>query len=407
MTETLTAPEIGPTAAERNAALMRSLERRMVDHLANGGTTDMAPAPMHNPAGAYTDPGRFEAEKRELFRKLPLLAGLSQDIPNPGDAMLFDGAGPAILIVRDRSGMVRAFLNMCTHRGARLVRECGRRSLLTCPFHGWSFDLEGRLVAVPGEASFEGIDRAARGLIPVPAGEWGGLIFVKAHPGDERIDVESWLGELAPLMAGLDLAAARPIKHSRVEVDANWKFALDTYGEGYHFAALHPTTFGPDTCSNVILYEQFGLHYRVNFVHAGYRDLVGVDEAAWPQTPYGGSHLLFPNTIFYSAPMEGGGRMYGVYRIFPGDAVGRSFTLMSTYRGSDAPENVPDDAFAAAHDYIESVVRAEDYSVSKDGQHNLEFAPDGFTLVYGRNEAALQNNHRNIARLIGAPIEDR
>ena len=405
MNSSLAASKPSETPAERNARLMRELERRMVTHLTEGGTTDMAPSPMRNPARAYTDPIRLEAEKRELFHKLPLLAGFSRDIPNAGDVMLFDAAGPAILIVRARSGEAKAFLNMCTHRGARLVSECSRRKLITCPFHAWTYDLEGRLVAIPGEVSFEGVDRTARGLIPVPVGEWGGLIFVKAHPGEELIDVESWLGELAPIMAGLEMAEAKPIKLTEVPVECNWKFALDTYGEGYHFSTLHPTTFGPDTCSNTILYQQFGLHYRVNFVNKGYRDLVGVDEKDWPASPYGGSHLLFPNTILYAAPMEGGGRMIGLYRMFPGEAPGRSTTLMSTYRCADVPEATADEVFAGAHDYIESVVRSEDYSVSKQGQHNLEHAPEGFELIYGRNEAALQNNHRNIARLIGLPVD--
>jgi nitrite reductase/ring-hydroxylating ferredoxin subunit len=365
----------------------------------------MAPAPFANQAAVYTDPVRFEAEKRELFRKAPLMAGLSRDVPNPGDVMLFDAAGPAILIVRTKTGALRAFLNMCMHRGARLVEECSRRNLITCRFHGWSFDLNGRLVGIPGEAGFEGVDRATRGLIQVPVGEWAGLIFVKAHAGDESIDVEAWLGDLAPILSGLDLAQAKPIRHTRVDVETNWKYALDTYGEGYHFAALHPTTFGVGTCSNVILYEPYGLHYRVNFTAVGYRDRVGIDEREWPPTPYGGSHLLFPNTIFYSAPMEGGGRMFGVYRLFPGEAPGRSFTLMSTYRASDVPDATPDTVFADAHDNIETVVRTEDYSVSKEGQRNLEYAPEGFAVVYGRNEPALQDNQRNIARMIGMPID--
>jgi nitrite reductase/ring-hydroxylating ferredoxin subunit len=405
MTAPVTVQSATQTAAERNEQLMRRLERRMVAHLTAGGTTDMAPAAFSNRAAVYTDPARFEAEKRELFRKTPLMAGLSRDVANPGDVLLFDAAGPAILIVRTKTGVLKGFLNMCTHRGARLVYECGRRNLITCGFHGWSFDLTGRLVGVPGEAGFEGVDRAMRGLIQVPVGEWAGLICVKAHAGDETIDVEAWLGDLAPIMAGLDLAAAEPIKHTRVDVETNWKYALDTYGEGYHFAALHPTTFGVGTCSNVILYESFGLHYRVNFTNIAYRDRVGVDEREWPRTPYGGSHLLFPNTIFYSAPMEGGGRMFGVYRLFPGETPGRSFTLMSTYRASDVPDATPDAVFADAHDNIETVVRAEDYSISKEGQRNLEYAPEDFKVIYGRNEPALQDNQRNIARMIGMPID--
>ena len=393
-------------AGAKNAdAAMRALERRQVAHLAAGGTTDWGPAPMSNSPRDYTDPVRFEAEKRELFGKAPLLAGLSCEVADPGDVMLFDSAGPGILIVRARDGSLNAFLNMCTHRAARLVADCSRRKLVVCPFHGWSFDLNGKVVAMPGEASFEGVEWSTRNLIRVPVGEWGGMVFVKAHAGDEGIDVEGWLGAMAPELLQLDLAGAKLIKHSRVDVEANWKYALDTYGEGYHFAVLHPTTFGVSTISNVILYDSFEPHYRVNFTNSGLRDRVGVEESQWPVAPYGGSHLVFPNSIVYGAPMAGGGRMIGMYRLYPGEGPGKAFTIMSTYRCADAPAETPDAAFVDAHDHIQHVVSTEDYSVSKEGQRNLTYAPEGFRIVYGRNEIALQNTHRAIAAMIGMPLE--
>jgi nitrite reductase/ring-hydroxylating ferredoxin subunit len=392
-------------AAKRAPDTMRDLERRLVAHLAEGGTTDLAEAPMRVSARDYTDPARFEAERRELFGKVPLLACLSRDIPEPGDRMLFDHAGPAIVVLRGEDGKARAFLNMCTHRASRLVKTCERRKLMTCGFHAWSFDLEGRLVAVPGEEAFEGIDRASRNLIRVPVGEWGGMVFVKAHAGDEEIDVEAWLGDMGPQLLALDLANARPIKQDRLDVQANWKYCLDTYGEAYHFSSIHPTTFATTSCNNVALYDSFGLHYRVCFTAKTYGDLVGVDEAQWPQTPYGGSHLIFPNSIVYGAPMEGGGNMIGMYRLYPGEAPGQSVTILSVHRASDAPAEIPDEAFSEAHDFIVEVVRTEDYSVSAAGQRNMAHAPPGFQLVYGRNEAALQGVHRNIADLIGMPLE--
>ncbi len=387
------------------AEVMRALERRQVALLAAGGATDCGPAPMRNSPSNYTDPVRFEAERRELFGKAPLLAGLSCEVAKPGDVMLFDGAGPAIVIVRAKDGSLNAFLNMCTHRASRLAHDCDRRKLLVCPFHGWSFDLDGKLVGMPGEASFEGIDRASRNLIRVPVAEWGGMVFVKAHAGDEAIDVEGWLGEIGPQLLHLNLAGAKLIKHSRVDVEANWKYALDTYGEGYHFSTLHPTSFGARTISNVILYDSFGPHYRVNFTSMAYRDLVGVDESLWPATPYGGSHLVFPNSIVYGAPMEGGGSMIGMYRLYPGTEPGKAFTIMSTYRAADAPAETPDSAFVEAHDFIQLIVSTEDYSVSKEGQRNMSHAPPGFEIVFGRNEIALQNTHRHIARAIGMPID--
>lgn len=388
----------------RRPDTMRDLERRVVAHLAGGGTTDLANAPLGVSPGEYTDPARFEAERRELFGKLPLLACLSRDVAEPGDSFTFDAAGPAILIVRGQDRKVRAFLNMCTHRGARLVTACERRKLMVCPFHAWSFDTEGQLVGIPGEAAFEGMDRGSRKLVSVPVGEWGGMIFVKAHAGEEAIDVESWLGDMGPQLLALNLAGAKPIKQDRIDTEANWKYCLDTYGEAYHFSALHATTFGQSSISNVGLYDSFGPHYRVFFTNQGYRDCVGQDEAQWPALPYGGSHFVFPNSIVYGAPAADGGSMIGMYRLYPGESVGKSFTLLSMHRGADAPTTTPDQVFVDAHAYIVQVVSTEDYSVSKEGQRNLAHAPPDFEIVLGRNEAALQSTHRHIAEVIGMPM---
>jgi nitrite reductase/ring-hydroxylating ferredoxin subunit len=399
------APASHPQDSARKPDTARDLMRRQIAHLAAGGTTDLADAPMGVAPSEYTDAARFEAEKRELFGRLPLLACLSAEVAEPGDMTTFDAAGPAILITRGHDLKVHAFLNMCTHRGARLVNACERRRLMVCPFHAWSFDSEGRLVGVPGEAAFEGVERASRNLVRVPVGEWGGMVLVKAHAGDEEIDVEAWLGELGPQLLALRLSAAKLVKLDQLATEANWKYCLDTYGEGYHFSALHTKTFALRTISNVALYDRFGPHYRVCFTPQSFKGLVSMPETEWPDPPYGGSHLIFPNSIVYGVPMEGGGSMIGMYRLYPGDRPGRCHTLLSAYRGADTPEAVPDSAFVESHDYIVQVVSTEDYSVSKEGQRNLENAPKEFRIVFGRNEAALQNTHRHIADLIGMPIE--
>ena len=129
MSDTLDAPQ--QTEASPVNEAMRALERRTVAHLAAGGTTDWGDAPMRISPREYTDPVRFEAERRELFGKAPLLAGLSCEVAKPGDVMLFDSAGPAIIIVRARDGTLNAFLNMCTHRAARLVEDMEKAGLVS------------------------------------------------------------------------------------------------------------------------------------------------------------------------------------------------------------------------------------------------------------------------------------
>lgn len=384
----------------------KRMQRGMMHHVVNGTTSSEA-GPMKNDPGVYTDPARLEAEKRELFLKLPLFVGLTPDIPEPGDKLLFDAAGPSILIVRGKDRRLNAFLNMCMHRAARLVSTCSKSARITCPFHGWTYDLEGKLIGLPGARSFEGIDRDDLRLVRVPVAEWHGMIFVKASPGEEEIDVEAHLGRFAPELAQLDFATAKHVRSGRLEVAANWKYALDTYGEGYHFATLHPETIGKMSLTDVMFYDDYAPHHRIAFPRREMVEDAALPEEEWPEIPHGGIHLLFPNTIIQVEKMSPELEfIYGFYRLFPGDTPDRAFSLMSNYRPGDIPDEEPMTMWEEVHELVKTVVSTEDYSVSAGGQHNLKYAPPGFKLVYGANEISLQRFHRRIAEAIGFPITD-
>ncbi len=404
-------------SARRQREVARDMQRKM-NELVRTRTTDRAAGPMRVDPAAYTDPQWFEAEKREVFGKMPLFVGLTRDIPNPGDKMLFDATGPSIIILRKKDGKVGAYLNLCPHRAARVVTDCSRSSSrMTCPFHAWTFDLEGKLIGLPGKEGFEGIDRQDIGLIKVPVAERYGMIFVIATPGEQVIDVDAHLGDFAPELAQLGLEYAQPIKKSRLDVEANWKYALDTYGEGYHFSTLHPTTIGLSAVTDIMLYEGFGPHHRLGFPHVTALQEALKPEEEWAEKPYDGIHLLFPNTIINISTLErhaggvptigdeGPAHAFGIYRMFPGEMVGEAFTLMTTYRTGSIDDEEDATPWEQFHDYIENVVRTEDYSVSKEGQNNLQHAPEGYQMLFGSNEISLQRFHRRIADRIGRPID--
>ncbi len=399
-------PPAHETWAERRSRVARDILRRSVAHAAGGGTTDMAPGPMVNLARVYTDPLRSESERREIFGKLPLLACLSSDIPKPGDTILFDAAGPSIFLTRTASGDVNAFLNMCTHRGAKLVREACNRKLFSCPFHAWGFDGEGRLAVLPGEAGFAGIDKSSRALVRVPVGEWAGMVFVRAHAGEERIDVEGWLGSFAPELAQLELHQTEPVRSSVMQTKANWKFALDTYGEGYHFATLHASSIGQSHYTDVAVYDRFGPSHRISFPDKGVLQFADKPETEWPETEYGGVHYLFPNTILFIGSITPGRVFTQIFRHFPGATPGEMATLFAVY----APHGVRDAAYQAevemAHDGTRTVVTTEDYVIAAEGWGNLAYAPASFSVVYGANEIALQYQHRAIADACGMPLTE-
>jgi phenylpropionate dioxygenase-like ring-hydroxylating dioxygenase large terminal subunit len=390
--------------AERRRRVAREMQRRSVAHAA-AGSTDMAAAPFANRASVYTDPARLAAEKARLFGgDLPLLAGLSGDMPNPGDRLLFDETGVPIIMLRGKDGVARGFLNMCTHRGARLASDCSNAARLTCPFHAWSFDLQGKLVALPGARGFAGHDKAGLGLIAVPVHEWHGLIFVQPRAGATPVDIDAFLGDFAPELAQLELARAEPVKAGEMRCASNWKFALDTYGEGYHFATLHASTIGQTHFNDMCVYDRFGPHHRVSFPDKGNLALAARPESEWPEVDYGGVHYLFPNTILFIGSIEPGKGFTQIFRHFPGATPGEMLTKFAVY----APAGVQSDQHRAecefAFDATAQVVSSEDYAIAAAGWKNMAAAPVDHRVIYGANEPALSGVHHAIANAIGMPL---
>jgi carnitine monooxygenase subunit len=282
---------------------------------------------------------------------------------------------------------------LCPHRAARVVTRCDSRKRMTCRFHGWTFDLTGALAGLPGKDGFAGMDTSARGLIPVPVAEWGGMVFVRTDPDGGEIDVAAHLGDFAQELLHLELGKARPAKHSRVETRTNWKYAWDTYCESYHFGTLHAATVASKFTSNVMAMEPFGRHARMGFARRDFAELTATPEPEWPANDYGGNYFIFPNINLNVSSGPDGDAFYGFYHLYPGDEVGQTVTRMATYRPGHADGPQPDTDWEARHDFIEDVVRTEDYSVSEEGYRNLVNAPAGFRPVLGANEVLVQKWH--------------
>lgn len=401
------------------AAEWRSMQRRLVAHIRSGDLTDLDPAPTGIPAASYVDPVRFEAERTHVFRDVPLLVGFSGELARPGDRILFDAAGPPILVVRGEQGRLNAFLNFCPHRGARVASDCTPTRRLVCPFHAWTYDLAGTLVARPVARAFEGGAEGVEGsgegssgagsaraprLVRVPVGEWGGMIFVRARPGDERIDVADFLGPAAPLFAALELGALERVCESVLPVAANWKFAYDTFCEVYHVAVLHRDSLSQNLYPQVAIFDDYGLHQRYSGAGLDYAELLEKPESDWPPMSYQAVHAVFPNTTFaFTHALDGRTPVVSMFRLFPGAAVGESITLATTYRrpGADAASR---EDVEAMHRTVLAIVDDEDYRIAREARRSLEHAPPGFRLTFGRSEALLRRTHAELARRVGMPL---
>jgi phenylpropionate dioxygenase-like ring-hydroxylating dioxygenase large terminal subunit len=157
-------------------------------------TTAMADSVYRNPVSDYICPQQAALEREVFFRRGAINIGLGCRLPNPGDYMTDDYTGVPILLVRRPDGSLGACLNVCRHRGARVAEGCasGARSF-SCPYHGWTYGLDGALIARPDERSFSAVDKATLGLRGVPVVEKYGMVWVCPTP-QTTIDVDGFAG---------------------------------------------------------------------------------------------------------------------------------------------------------------------------------------------------------------------
>lgn len=201
------------------------------------------------PAWVYNHPDMTRLELERVLRPSWQVACHVSSIPNPGDFVSFELGPDSIVVVRDKERQVRAYHNVCRHRGAKLLDGTGHcAGTIVCPYHGWSYSYDGSLIGIPNRETFPGLDRSAHGLKPVKVEVLLGLVFV-CVAGDPKPVRETWapfLEELAPYRIE-EMVPLGPVAHEIWEVD--WKVAMDNYLESYHVPIGHPglnRMFTPD-----------------------------------------------------------------------------------------------------------------------------------------------------------------
>lgn len=179
------------------------IARHVIGH-GKAGTMEQADEIMKLPASNYYDEGLFDLEIERIFHRLPILLAAGCELPDAGDFKTISVAGSSVLLSRGKDMVVRGFMNACTHRGATLVGEdCGNRSRFTCPYHGWTFAQDGRLVGVPAQEDFGEFDKSEYGLKEIPVLESAGLIWAVLNP-KSKIDIKGFLSGFDDMLAAFN-----------------------------------------------------------------------------------------------------------------------------------------------------------------------------------------------------------
>ncbi len=216
-----------------------------------------------SPVQRYTCPDRFTKERTVLFRGLPVIAAHRSELAAPNDFLTREIAGLPVLMTRDAVGDVRAFLNVCRHRGTRLVNdETGCLKRFTCPYHAWTWNNRGDLQGIPhGTQGFPNLEKETLGLKRLGCTEAYGWIWVQADT-DQAPDIDVYLGELAADMAWLNAADLKIAHCSEWVRTVNWKILIEGGIEAYHFRIAHRDTIGRFFQDNLSSYQVFGCHLR-------------------------------------------------------------------------------------------------------------------------------------------------
>ncbi|MEM7091764.1 MAG: aromatic ring-hydroxylating dioxygenase subunit alpha [Actinomycetota bacterium] len=342
-------------------------------------------------AAAYVDPDRFAIEQSVLFREGPVFFAMSADLREPGSwrSMRFDGI--PIVVVRQADGSLRALVNICRHRGSPLVDPQasgdGLRAF-SCPYHAWTYELDGKLRARPGAAdAFDDVTMDCN-LVTRAVAEKHGLIFVRPG-GTEPIDVDAALGGAEDDLGAFGLADYTLVGSRTSVREFNWKFLFDTFTETYHIRTLHRSTLG-----NRFHPESIFEPFERNLLLIGVRTDVD-DEFAKPRAdrtilPYGTiQYFLVPSGLIVHQLDH-----VEVWNIEP-LSVDRTRLTTSVYAPSEPESDRQRDYFLKNLDLLLEVTGTEDFPLVEQIQRNLASGAMD-RLVYGKIEPALGHFHQSV-----------
>jgi len=343
-----------------------------------------------NSVDQYQSEAIFQRERDHMFARLPAVAAHVSELPNAGDFVKREIAGRSILVTRDAHGEVRAFLNICRHRGTQLVDdESGCKHRFTCPYHAWSYANTGELVSVPHmDTGFPDLDKAQYSLKSLQCEERFGFIWVIATP-DVSFDFDAYYAPIAAEAEGLDLANMA-IAHEEKKIhNSNWKILVEGGIESYHFKVAHRKTIGPYFEDNLSSYQMLGDHMRSVLMRSSMHVLRDQPTDQWRLRDHANIiYTFFPTTQLLvqkdhvvwinSRPVSAGQTELRLATLAPKSRLG-------------------EEAYWEKNHQITSTTLNEDFVIGESIQNGFASGAND-VITFGRFEGALPEFNRTIKR---------
>ncbi|MDO3333955.1 aromatic ring-hydroxylating oxygenase subunit alpha [Mycobacteroides abscessus] len=369
------------------------LTRRVLAHMATD-TLDVEDDVAFESRDAFVGSERFTADG-DMLSKEPHVVGWSGEVA-PGEYVTKDVMGVPVLITRTRDGILHAFLNACSHRGAQVATGYVAAQSISCPYHGWTYGLNGRLTGVPARRMFAGTDLDKRSLIEIPISERCGLLTVGLS-GDVELDAH--LDTVEDSLSEYDFTGLRHYETRRFEVAANWKLTIDINFEGYHIKFAHSETLAPLATNNSV-YDIFGRHCRWAFPLRNIVEFAEMPESDWPPDFLGTlAYFLFPTTVLIVVPGT-----VQMLRVYPGSRPETSVVYLTQSASGPVDTDTDRQWYTGLLDATCRVFADEDIPMAQACQRGLDGGLPN--VVFGRNEPLLHHLSRVWQEAIEIPATE-
>ena len=353
--------------------------------------TDYAKSIYKNAVIEYIDASIANTEKKIIFEESPICLGTAALVPNQGDWFTVDIGDKSILIVRNNKTEISAYLNICSHRGAKLVEGSGTKAYaFKCPYHSWVYNLDGELKARPRENAFDEINKDQCSLQKFELDNHQGFLWLIMDKKAKNKH-SSNKADLNELLIDYDFNKYQHFKSIKIYPKLNWKLAVDTFLELYHIDELHTKSLAPIIKNDLQLFDTYGKNIRV----IGARhSAVKLNRVLKDQREFDihtiQLRILFPNTILVCHPDH-----VEVWQILPKNEVNECEVSFSLYTkeafSSKSAIRHWDNNFNLA---LNAVVK-EDFPLGENVQKGFYAAPKR-KIIFGKNEPALQHFHKQI-----------